>query len=296
MKMHTIMAASALMFSNVALGQDRTSAPRSEIPSILTPSGEAAGEGERREEGGEERRDEIETDRDSFTPSVKTVGRQRLVIESAYTFLDNRGKPETHSFPEFLMRYGLTKRLELRLGWNYEVGGAGNTTSGGGTGNESFEGGLERESNLNIGLKAFINEQRCWLPECSCILAAIVPTSGPEGKTLFVGTYVFGWELPNKWKLDAAMRYGTDVAEGDHFSDWAPSVVLKAPIGEQWSAHIEYFGTFTSGKEHDDAHQFISPGVHYLVTPDFEVGVRLGWGLNDQSARFFSNVGVGMRF
>jgi hypothetical protein len=36
--------------------------------------------------------------------------------------------------------------------------------------------------------------------------------------------------------------------------------------------------------------------VHYLVTPDLEVGVRVGWGLNDQSARFFSNAGFGWRF
>ncbi len=38
------------------------------------------------------------------------------------------------------------------------------------------------------------------------------------------------------------------------------------------------------------------PGVHYLITPNLEVGVRVGWGLNDQSARFFANAGVGVRF
>jgi hypothetical protein len=32
------------------------------------------------------------------------------------------------------------------------------------------------------------------------------------------------------------------------------------------------------------------------ITPDLEVGVRVGWGLNDQSARFFVNAGVGLRF
>jgi hypothetical protein len=69
--------------------------------------------------------DAIETDRDSFTSATTTVGRGRLVIESAYSFLDNRGVKETHSFPELLGRYGLTERLELRLGWNYEVGGGG---------------------------------------------------------------------------------------------------------------------------------------------------------------------------
>ena len=95
---------------------------------------------------------------------------------------------------------------------------------------------------------------------------------------------------------DAAMRYGTGVGEGDHFSEWAPSVVVKAPISQKINVHTEYFGIFTSDKEHDDAIQYVSPGVHYLITPDLEVGVRVGWGLNDQSARFFSNVGFGWRF
>ena len=32
-------------------------------------------------------------------------------MESAYSFLDNGGVKETHSFPELLFRYGLTERL-----------------------------------------------------------------------------------------------------------------------------------------------------------------------------------------
>src|SRR5262249_28855880 len=88
--------------------------------SIGLEPGREAGRGEGRE--GEERRenpfeDAIETDRDSFTPATTTAGRGRLIVESAYSFLDNRGVPETHSFPELLCRYGLTERLELRLGW-----------------------------------------------------------------------------------------------------------------------------------------------------------------------------------
>ena len=39
-----------------------------------------------------------------------------------------------------------------------------------------------------------------------------------------------------------------------------------------------------------------SPGDHYLITENLEIGVRVGWGLNEQSARFFSNAGLGWRF
>jgi hypothetical protein len=53
-----------------------------------------------RERRGESERDEIETDRDSFTPATTIAPRGRLIVESAYSFVDNRGFAETHSFPE----------------------------------------------------------------------------------------------------------------------------------------------------------------------------------------------------
>ena len=34
-------------------------------------------------------------------------------------------------------------------------------------------------------------------------------------------------------------------------------------------------------------------GGHVLVTEDFEIGLRVGWGLTDSSPDFFTNVGIG---
>jgi hypothetical protein len=252
--------------------------------------------GERRPENPFE--DAIETDRDSFTPATTTAGRRRLIVESAYTFLDNRGVKETHSFPEFISRYGLTERLELRLGWSYEVGGAGSDASGGGVSGEElpFSSGLGRESSLSYGVKFRVTDPDGWVPGSAVILQLATPTSGESADTQFVGTYVFGWELPHHWKLDAAFRYGTGSEKEDHFNEWAPSVVLKVTIRERVNVHAEYFGIFSTDKAEEFNHQYFSPGVHYLITPDLEIGVRVGWGLNDQSARFFSNVGFGCRF
>ena len=264
------------------------------VPLVQMPGAEPA----REEEPENPFEDAIETDRDSFTPATTTVGRGRLVIESAYSFLDNRGVKETHSFPELLGRYGLTERLELRLGWNYEVGGVGSDTSGSDVGTEelAFEKGLQRDSKLVYGMKYQVTKQDAWLPNSVVILQASTPTSGTETNTLVVGTYAFGWELPGRWKLDAAIRYGMGKESDDHFNEWAPSVVLKVPFGERLLAHAEYFGLFSTGKAQEFTRHYFSPGLHYLVTPNLEVGFRVGWGLNDQSARFSSNVGFGCRF
>jgi hypothetical protein len=249
-----------------------------------------------REEGGEAEPDEIETDRDSFTPATTLAPVGRVIFESAYTFIDNRNTYDTHSFPESLLRFGITEWLEARLGWNYEVGGAGNTVSSESGAEDFGDPRIERESQLNLGLKFKVNRQDGWIPESAFISTAQVPTSGPDTATAFVGTYVFGWTLDRGMKLDAALRYGYDTVEHDTHNLWAPSVVLKVPVTERINSHIEYFGIFTSHKERNTQAQYISPGMHYLVTPNFEIGYRLGWGLTDDAARFFVNTGIGYRF
>jgi hypothetical protein len=271
----------------------------SPVETLETLTGERATEPGREGEG---ERDEIETDRDSFTPATTIAGRGRLIVESAYTFIDNRRVKETHSFPELILRYGLTERVELRLGWNYEVGGAGSEVTGAGSGaEEEFLAGrsVRREYTISYGMKVRVTDQRGWVPGSAVIVQGFTPTGGSAGTstaTQLIATYVAGWELPNRWKLDGAFRYGTASEEHDRFNTWAPSVVLKVPVGERWAAHAEYFGIFTTGKAENATRHFFSPGVHYLITPDLEVGVRVGWGLNDQSARFFSNAGFGYRF
>lgn len=274
-------------------GADRRGSP---VDTLEELTGERVGRDRRPAE-----RDEIETDRDSFTPATSTVGRRRLVVESAYTFLDNRGVKETHSVPELLLRYGLTDRVELRLGWNYEVGGAGNEATGADAADEAVGGGsrLVREYTLAYGFKFGVTEQDRWVPQSVVIVQGFTPTGGSAGAspaTQLVATVAGGWVFPNRWRFDAAFRYGTASEGGDRFNEWAPSAVLKVPIGERCAAHAEYFGIAATGSAENRTQHYFSPGLHYLVTPDFEVGFRVGWGLNDDSARFFSNVGIGVRY
>jgi hypothetical protein len=246
--------------------------------------------------GEREESEEIETDRDSFTPATTTVGKGRSVFEAAYSFIDNRSVPETHSYPEILFRHGLTENLELRLGWNYEIGGAGNPISGNVPNDLNDADSLEEEARVIYGMKFFLSDQQGWIPQSSFILQGSTPTFGEATETQLSATHVVGWQLPNQWVLDFATRYGTEDVEEDDFNTWAPSTVLKIPVGERWKIHAEYFGVFTDGREEESAQHFLSPGAHYLINENLEFGTRVGWGLNDQSANFFANTGFGWRF
>lgn len=240
--------------------------------------------------------DEIETDRDSFTPATTLASPGRFIVESAYSFIDNRNSFDTHSVPELVVRYGVNDWLEARVHWNYEVGGAGNDVSGAAGEDDFLTSRIERETNLTYGFKIKGTDQDGWIPQTSVLVLGSTPTSGPDPTSAFTSALISGWTLPNRWKIDTALRFSVDSVEDDGHNLWSPSIVLKVPVHEKTNIHIEYFGIWTSKKEDNSNAQYISPGVHYLLTPDWEVGVRFGVGLNDDAARSFINVGVGFRF
>ncbi|MFM8986773.1 MAG: transporter [Planctomycetia bacterium] len=238
-------------------------------------------------------REELETDRDSFTFAPTTAGPGRSILEASYSVIDNRTTPEAHSFPELLLRRGIGERFEARLGFNYEAGGPG-LVSGSEFGGEDIE--TEDESRVLYGAKIETTGQAGWLPRSALIVQGFTPVSGPSNKsTLMVGE-ACGWRFANGWEWTNAIRYGTGFAAADAFSQWAPSSVLKVPVGDRWNVHVEYFGIFSSGKEVPLDIQYASCGGHVLATGDLEIGLRVGWGLNASSPAFFTNVGVGWRY
>lgn len=238
-------------------------------------------------------REELETDRDSFTFAPTTTGANTSILETSYSFIDNPAGPETHSLPEVLVRRGIGDRVEARLGFNYEAGGPG-TVSGSEFGGEDIE--TEEESRVLYGTKIETTEQHGWLPRSAAVLQGYTPVHGPSNKSTLVVGEAFGWRFANGWEWTSAMRYGTGFEAQDSFNQWAPSSVVKIPVGERWNVHAEYFGIFTSQKEVPLNVQYASIGGHVLATEDLEIGLRVGWGLNRTSPAFFSNVGVGWRY
>jgi hypothetical protein len=236
----------------------------------------------------------IETDRDSFTPATTTVGRKRTQIETATSFIDNRNAPNAYTFPELIVRRGIGDWFELRMGWNYAAGGPTSAVSGIDLGTEDFV--AEKASEMMYGMKVQTSRQRGWRPTSTFILEGYTPTSGPANFSRLIATETFGWVLPNGWHWNSAVRFNTDDSQSDHFNQWSPSTVLSVPLGERWNAHAEYFGIMTDGKAVAESQHYFSTGVHFDLTKDFELGIRIGFGLNHQTPPFFSNAGIGFRF
>ena len=239
---------------------------------------------------------ELHTDRDAFTPSTFTVEPGQVLNEMSHVYIENReGKP-TNNYPEYIMRIGAGERFEWRLGVNYSVGSQGNVVTSVEAGELPLEGGTLYESNFLYGFKLSTSHQDGWVPESCFIMEATTPMYGQDFGTEPVATMVFGWEFPAQWRIDAAMRYAYAESEVDWFSRWGPSVVLRLPLTNSWEVHAEYFGTYNQGLPEAIDRSFFSPGTHFVIADNVELGLRVGWGLNEDAANFFSDAGLAIRY
>jgi hypothetical protein len=238
--------------------------------------------------------DEIETDRDSFTPAVTTASAGKCQFEASYSFIDNRRAPAGHTFPEMIIRRGITDRLELRLGWNYAIGGPTSAVSNVDMGDEDFV--VERSSEMLYGFKFQTSRQSGWLPTSSMLVEGYSPTSGPSNFSRFTIGESLGWTLPNGWQWSSALRFATANDAGDHSNQWTPSTVISRALGRRWNIHAEYFAILSDGKTVAESQHYFSPGGHVHLTKNVELGFRVGFSLNAQTPTFFSNVGLGFRF
>ena len=150
-----------------------------------------------------------------------------------------------------MFRYGIGDRLELRFGYNYEMGRASSVAEGDIAGNF----GINAEQQILYGFKYAVTRQNpeCrFMPNSAFLAQAHTPIGSIEGQTQMRLGYAWGWALPNGWTLDQGVRFGTDREGHDNYTLWAPSTVLRIPLGREkrWFTHVEYFGIMSQGKEH----------------------------------------------
>lgn len=246
---------------------------------------------------------DLHTDRDAFTPSTRTVAPATALTEGSYVYIDNLSALPTNNYPELLLRVGTNEWFEWRLGVNYGVGSQGNVVTSVEVGEGTLDGSTLYETSILYGCKVKTSAQAGFVPDSCLIVEATTPAYGDVFGTSPVATFVSGWELPlgfaaageERWRLDTAVRYA--YAEGlvDWFSRWTPSAVLRMPVTDRWELHAEWFGNYTAGLTDNTVKPFFSPGTHYMLTKNLEVGLRVGWGLTDEAAPFFADVGFGWR-
>jgi len=243
----------------------------------------------------------IETERHDFTQSATTVGRGVVQVESGYTFFydDEDGERESaHTYPELMLRLGLSEDIEFRLRWDYAWVFA----------EEGEESGAE---DLRWSFKLQISEQResWWRPTSALEINSTLPTGGEAWTTGRVGIgldYIYQWEVAEGTTLAGSTGFSTDGfgdfgllpedPQADKSLALSQSAVVGFELSESNTAYVEWFAIFSHGLEDELAIHVVNVGIDHYVTDNFVLDVRTGLGLSGDADDFFSGVGGGYRF
>jgi len=242
------------------------------------------------------------TDRPDFTESTKTIPAGHLQIEAGYTLTYNRDagvRTKTHTFPETLLRVGVAEDLELRIAWEgwtrsedkfrerNDVGrrvSTSDVTTGG--------------SDLSLGIKYHVCDQDGFRPDFGVIVAMDLP-AGHDSRTSgdvdpFVGL-LWAYDLTEDTSIAGNFNIAAPTDGGSRYVETSASLSLGYALTDELGAYVEYFGFYPAGAHQSDAH-FINGGLTYQFTNNFQVDVRLGTGLNDESDDLFAGIGFSYRF
>lgn len=244
----------------------------------------------------------IETERHDFTQSVTTVGRGVFQAESGYTYFYKHTKDETessHTFPEMLLRFGLTEDIEFRLRWNHVWQFIDESADQ--TGSEdlrySFKFQLTREPACSI------------VPTSALELRGTAPTGSKEFTTdrvEFSFDYIYQWQLYRGTTLAGSTGFGTngfadfallpDDPTSDSFTALSQSVVVGTELSETNTFYAEWYWLFSQGLADEFSVTVFNVGVDHYLTDDMVVDVRVGMGLSQDADDLFAGAGGGWRF
>ena len=254
---------------------------------------------ESEEEGDEEEVEPIVTDRPDFTEASSTVGNGRVQLEAGYTYYRDRSRGVTttaQTYPEALLRIGLLADwFEFRVGQTY----ARSRAAAAGTATERLSG----MSDLYLGTKLGLTEQKRELPEIALVLQALVPTGAKAvtaNEVLPGFNLLYGWDvIPDFLTAGGSLLVNRTVDDlGHSYVTMGQSFTIGYTLTEQLGAYTEWFALYPTGAVAPGVgpQHYFDGGFTYKVTPEFQLDIRAGVGLNRHAEDFFAGVGFAYRY
>lgn len=241
---------------------------------------------------------ELVTDRPDQTESSVVVPRGFYQLEVGWLFTrdDEAGeRTEVQEIPSSLLRVGLSRSVELRIGWS---GWSDAETRTG-----SFEDSVDGIGDAELGVKIHLAEERGSRPETAVLLSSSVPVGDdpftsdrfdPALRLAFAHTLServgLGYNLGVSW----ATELGGD-GDRDTLSSAFYTVALGVALTERWSAFCELFGDVPASAPGGPANAF-DAGLTYLIRDNVQLDLAAGVGLSEAADDSFVGLGLSIRW
>jgi hypothetical protein len=221
-------------------------------------------------------RPELGTDRPGLGDATGIVGPGILQIELGSTFTGVAGA-RTLTIPETLFRFGLSDRIELRLGAALTRAAAGGEAVIGPTG-------------LTAAVKAkILSEDKSGID--FTILPVLALVDGEAAVDPIV-EFLFGKGLPADLGLSLAANLAAPKAGDARLLEISGAAALDRDLVENLNAFAEIFTAVTSGGGAAEVATVVDAGVTLLLDDDLQLDLSGGVGLSAGADDFFVSVGL----
>ncbi|MCL4193962.1 MAG: transporter [Thermoguttaceae bacterium] len=234
-----------------------------------------------------------EGDRTGLTDEASSVFAGRLQIESGYSFVYDSDGPFSstqHYFPDLLLRYGLTDRLEIRFGW---PGWQWTSIEG-----PALDASDSETLDPNFGIMYDLRQQDGIMPQTAVLVAIPVAFDGNPFAVAgwqLLSELMYLWRLSERTAIVGSTGFGLFSHGRDDYlqlqqslgCDWAATD--RASTFVEWETFVDY------GSADDGAQHLLGGGCTYLLDDQFEIGWRTGLGLNERAPDFLTGIRFTLR-
>lgn len=232
---------------------------------------------------------ELITDRPDQTESAAIVPANHLQIETGFVFeQDKSGSITNENLDLFttLLRYGINKHFELRLGTSILQ-----TNAKPETGDETTLSGL---SPVHAGIKFKMMKERGAVPEMAFLLTTVIPNSG---KSEFSPEYLATeMRFALEYTLSDWLGFGMNVGGAWNGEDVEPSgvysFVFGANVMKNTGFFLEAYGELPQNALPDHR---MDAGFTYLLKQNLQFDASGGIGLSEISPDYFVSAGLSWR-
>ncbi|MEO6254141.1 MAG: transporter [Ferruginibacter sp.] len=231
--------------------------------------------------------DRIDTDRPDQTESAVTVPKKWIQFEMGLGAQITNAFENEFQHPTLLSKYGITKKIELRL----------ITTV---TTNTDFNNLLTKQketglSPVEVGAKIALWEEKKLLPKTSLIFHVGIPKLASGNFRLNNLAPNFRFTMQNSITNSIAIGYNLG-AEWDGINSNTTWIYTFAPgfnMGKKWYSYIEAFGFIS--KQNKPEHS-LDAGIAYYINNDLKLDLSSGFGISKAAPDWYIAVGASVRF
>ena len=242
---------------------------------------------------------ELITDRPDKTESAVTVPPGYVQLETGWTFTreDEGGvRLGTHDVPGTLVRIGIVRWMELRIGWN------GYTSEKVRVG--SFQARESGIGDTELGVKIHLRSEseEALLPEMAFLMGTSLPSGNDSFSTqradpsfLFSLAHSISERVGLGYNVGMAWESGVNEAgRRTTLSNYLYSLAVGVGLSDRWGSFVEVFGEIPGSSAGGPANSF-DGGFTYLLRKNVQLDFGGGVGLSRAAEDWFVGAGLSLR-